>query len=304
MKIFYSDLQPLVLPAGHVYPSDKYVRLRHELVSQQVISMDQLVPAVPAERGQILRVHTEEYYDAVCSGTLSPQQLRVLGLPWSERLVTRAHLGVGAVIAAARAALQNGAAGSLSGGTHHAFPGEGRSFCVFNDIAVAIEDLFANRSIRKAAIIDADAHQGNGTAAIFADDPRVFILDLYGGKNYPVRRVPATLDVPLPENADNSLYLETLAQSLPAVLEFQPDVLFYIGGVDPLAGDRFNKMTLTMAGLQCRDEMVLESCSNNHIPIVLTMGGGYSAVEITVQAHINTYHAVKKVFGENQRAEK
>ncbi|MEM5774867.1 MAG: hypothetical protein AAGU05_07675, partial [Anaerolineaceae bacterium] len=130
MKVFFSDLQPLNLPTGHIYPADKYFRLRQQLVQQNILSLEQLIPAQPAVARQILRVHTQPYYDAVCSGTLNAQQLRVLGLPWTERLVTRAHLGVGAVIAAAQAALQDGIAGSLSGGTHHAFADEGRGFCV------------------------------------------------------------------------------------------------------------------------------------------------------------------------------
>lgn len=296
MKVFFSDLQPLNLPTGHIYPADKYFRLRQQLVQQNILSLEQLIPAQPAVARQILRVHTQPYYDAVCSGTLNAQQLRVLGLPWTERLVMRAHLGVGAVIAAAQSALQDGIAGSLSGGTHHAFADEGRGFCVFNDIAVAVHDLFAENRVSRAAVIDLDAHQGNGTAAIFADDPRVFTLDLYGSKNYPVRRVPARLDVPLPEDAGDEIYLHRLADTLPAVLRFEPQIIFYIGGVDPLEGDRFNKMRLSMTGLQRRDEMVLETCRRNGIPIVLTMGGGYSPVDITVQAHLNTYRAVQSIF--------
>jgi acetoin utilization deacetylase AcuC-like enzyme len=296
MKVFYSDLQPFVLPPGHIYPADKYIRLRQELVNQKVVLQNDLIPAEAASARQILLVHNRDYYEEICSGSISARKMRVIGLPWSRQLIERAHLGIGAAILAADEALRNGIAGCLSGGTHHAFRGEGRGFCVFNDVAVTIADLFSRQVIQRAAVIDVDAHQGNGTAGIFRDNPNVLILDIYGDKNYPVRKVPADIDLPLPAGAGDAEYLETLSAALPQVLAFQPDIIFYIGGVDPLESDRFNTLKLTLQGLQARDALAAQFCRQNSLPLVLTMGGGYSAVKTTVQAHVNTYIAVSEVY--------
>ncbi|MCE5207638.1 MAG: histone deacetylase [Chloroflexi bacterium] len=296
MKIFYADQYPLTLPEGHIYPAEKYVRLRFELLSQGVIQNGQLFKAHPAEMDQILLAHSKEYYDEICSGRINTRKLRVLGLPWSEALIERAHLSVGGAIAAAREALQSGVAGALSGGTHHAFYDEGRGFCIFNDAAVVILDLLKKQAIRRAAVIDVDTHQGNGTASIFNHNKDVFILDIYGSSNYPVRKVPASLNIPLPTGTQDDEYLDALSRSLPSVFSFNPDIIFYIGGVDPLGSDRFNKLALSMQGLQERDKMVFEECRNHHVPVILTMGGGYSKVDVTVQAHVNTYKMASIVY--------
>ncbi|MDQ3805126.1 MAG: histone deacetylase, partial [Acidobacteriota bacterium] len=222
---------------------------------------------------------------------------RRLGLPWSKALVRRSFLATGGTIAAAHAALREGAGSNLAGGTHHAFPDHGEGFCVLNDVAVAVRVLRRDRLARRAAVVDLDVHQGNGTAAIFEGDAEVFTFSMHGAKNYPLFKTRSSLDVGLADGTGDGEYLETLARHLPRVFEHAPEVVFYLGGADPYAGDKLGRLALTMPGLRARDELVLRACRDRRVPVATVMSGGYAAdINDTVEIHCNTIRAAKHVF--------
>jgi acetoin utilization deacetylase AcuC-like enzyme len=193
--------------------------------------------------------------------------------------------------------LERGWGGTLAGGTHHAFRSEGAGFCVFNDIAVAIAALRDDRLIRRAAVVDLDVHQGDGTAAIFEDDVRVLTVSMHGQNNFPFRKQISRIDVALPDDTDDALFLHCLRKILPDVISFRPDIVFFQSGVDGLACDRLGRLALTHKGLKCRDELVLSSCASRDIPCVITLGGGYAdPIEATVEAHANTFRTALRFF--------
>ena len=300
MKAFYSDRYVIPLPPQHRFPIVKYAMIRQRLDAEGVLPAHHLFHPPLVERDEARLVHTADYYDRLVAGQLTEREIRRLGLPWSEALVGRSRVSVGGTLAAARAALADGVAANLGGGTHHAFAEHGEGFCVFNDIAVAIRVLRAEGLIRRAAVVDLDVHQGNGTAAIFADDPEVFTLSLHGEKNYPLVKQQSTLDVALADGTDDDEYLYALALHLATTLDgFRPDMVFYQAGVDPFFDDRLGRLALTLAGLKRRDEMVLAACRARQLPCVITLGGGYARdVADTVEAHCNTIRAARAIFGE------
>jgi acetoin utilization deacetylase AcuC-like enzyme len=300
MKAFYSDRYVIPLPPQHRFPIVKYAMIRQRLDAEGVLPTHHLFHPPLVERDEARLVHTADYYDRLVAGQLTAREIRRLGLPWSEALVGRSRVSVGGTLAAARAALADGVAANLGGGTHHAFAEHGEGFCVFNDIAVAIRVLRAEGLIRRAAVVDLDVHQGNGTAAIFADDPEVFTLSLHGEKNYPLVKQQSTLDVALADGTDDEEYLYALALHLATTLDgFRPDIVFYQAGVDPFFDDRLGRLALTLAGLKRRDEMVLAACRSRQLPCVITLGGGYAReVADTVEAHCNTIRAARAIFGE------
>ena len=276
---------------------DKYALLREALISQGVLCSRELYEAPIAPRDIVTLAHTIDYYDAVVNGSLSPQNIRRIGIPWSPELVKRIMASIGGAISAGRDALSSGISGNLSGGTHHAQADRGQGFCYLNDIAVVIKHFLQTNQIKKAAIVDLDAHQGNGNSSILGGLPEVFILSIHGGKSFPYHKVPSTLDISLSEYAIDKEYLPLLRKALPEVLSFQPDILFYIAGVDPLINDRFGKLALSIEGLAERDHLVISSCKNESIPISLALGGGYAVpIEKTIQAHVQTYKIAKQVF--------
>ena len=233
---------------------------------------------------------------AFLDGTLSAAAVRRIGFPWSREMVDRTLASAGATLAATRDALTVGWGGTLAGGTHHALYAEGAGFCVVNDIAVAIRKLQHDRGIGRAAVIDLDVHQGDGTAAIFQDDQRVFTFSMHGAANFPFRKQPSRLDIALRDGTEDDDYLRRLAQALPEVLAFAPEIVFYQAGVDTLASDRLGRLSLTSDGLAARDRMVFEACRG--IPFVVTMGGGYSEpIELTVEAHAQTYRLAAQLLG-------
>jgi acetoin utilization deacetylase AcuC-like enzyme len=220
--------------------------------------------------------------------------MRRIGFPWSEQLVRRTLASAGGTLAAAADALAGGFGGNLAGGTHHAFRAEGSGFCVFNDIAIAIRKMG-----RRAAVIDLDVHQGDGTAAIFEHDPGVLTVSLHGEHNFPFRKQRSRIDIGLPDGAGDEEYLRRLADVLPRVVEFRPRVVFYQSGVDPLRGDRLGRLSLSFEGLRGRDRMVFEMCGLQGFPLVLTLGGGYSdPISLTVKAHANTYRDALEFFNQ------
>lgn len=278
------------LPAGHRFPIAKYAMLRDAVVASGVVAPSTLHEPARASRDALHLVHTERYVRALADGTLTDAEQRRIGLPWSEHLVERSFRAVGATCEAAAAALEVGITMNLAGGTHHAFPDHGEGFCVFNDVAVAIRSLQRAGRIRRAAVIDLDVHQGNGTHAIFAGDPSVFTFSMHGGRNYPFHKVPGTLDVELADGTEDDEYLALLAASLPRVLAAAaPDLVIYLAGADPHEGDRLGRLRLTFDGLARRDAMVLDACREVGIPVAITIAGGYGRnIEDSVQVHLNT----------------
>ena len=277
---------------------EKYRLLRELLLERGVLSPDRLRASVPVSREDLARVHTPRYLDALWTGTLSEAEVRRLGFPWSEDLLLRSRASVGGTVAASRAALEDGLSGNLAGGTHHAFPDHGEGYCVFNDIAVAIRVLQAERRIQRAVVVDLDVHQGNGTAAVFEGDDSVFTFSIHGEHNFPFRKQRSSRDVGLPDGMDDSAYLDVLATHLPEVLEAAgADILFYQAGVDPLAEDALGRLSLSHAGMRERDRLVLAAAWHRGLPLVLTLGGGYARpITATLEAHVGTYEMALSVF--------
>jgi acetoin utilization deacetylase AcuC-like enzyme len=235
-------------------------------------------------------VHTERYVDAILSGSLSDAEQRRIGFPWSESLVERSLRTVGGTCEAAAAALDRGVTMNLAGGTHHAFPDHGEGFCVFNDVAVAIRLLQRDGRIRRAAIVDLDVHQGNGTHAIFGGDASVYTFSMHGSRNYPFHKVAGTLDVELPDETRDEVYLSALGETLPRVLAAAaPDLVIYLAGADSHEGDRLGRLRLTFDGLARRDALVLDACREVGIPVTVTIAGGYGRnIHDSVRVHLNT----------------
>lgn len=299
MRAFHSDRFEVPLPPGHRFPIEKYRLLRELLLAREILHPDELEPAPLATRAELRAAHDEEWIDAVFEGALDEQAERRIGLPWSPALVRRSRASVGGTLAAARWALEHGIAGNLAGGTHHAFADRGEGFCVFNDLAVAARVLQKERRVRRVVIVDLDVHQGNGTADIFEGDPTVFTFSMHGEKNFPFHKRVSTLDIELPDGCDDALYLETLRRHLPEVLdEGSPDLLLYQAGVDPLAEDGLGRLSLTYDGLAERDREVMRIAKERAIPLVLTMGGGYSRpIQHSLEAHVNTYRVARELYG-------
>lgn len=244
-------------------------------------------PAPPADAAAIERVHDPAYVRAFLNGTLDTAAVRRIGFPWSEGLVNRTLASVGGTLAATREALASGWGGTLAGGTHHAFPRYGSGYCVFNDFAIAIADVRL-----RAAIIDLDVHQGDGTAAFFEKNPEVFTLSLHGANNFPFHKQTSKLDVVFPDGTGDSPYLETLNSVLPHVESFAPEIVFYQSGVDTLAEDTLGRLDLSLAGLAERDRLVFATVHRLGVPLVITLGGGYAnPIERTVEAHAQTFVA-------------
>jgi acetoin utilization deacetylase AcuC-like enzyme len=266
----------------------KYTLLRERVVSQGIVSIVRAPESASDEA--LRRVHDAGYVDALRRGTLDAAAVRRLGFPWSVELVERAARAVGGTVAAAQHALAHGIAMNLAGGTHHAFAAHGEGFCVFNDVAVAIRALRAERVIARAVVIDLDVHQGNGTHAIFTDDDATFTFSMHGAKNFPFRKVPGTLDIELADGTSDERYLALLGEALPRVLrEARADIVFYLAGADPHEGDSLGRLALTFDGLRRRDFMVIEQCREIGLPVAIVIAGGYGRnVDDTVAVHVAT----------------
>ncbi len=294
MNIYFAATHIQKLPDGHRFPMGKYELLRQRLAAELPELALHLAPE--ASDGELALAHTPDYIDAVTQGLLSPEQLREIGFPWSEGMVERARRSVAATICAARTALKHGIAANLAGGTHHAYAHKGGGFCVFNDVAVAarlMQAEWARRHPRpmQVAVIDLDVHQGNGTAAIFAQDPSVFTFSMHGAKNFPFRKAASDLDIDLPDGCTDAPYLDALQKAL-LQLESRcaPDLVFYLAGADPHEGDRLGRLKLSFEGLQARDQMVLRWAHDRRMPLAMAMAGGYGHdMATTVQVQINTF---------------
>ncbi|GGY46403.1 histone deacetylase family protein [Parvularcula lutaonensis] len=288
----------LDLPDGHRFPGHKYRLLEEKLVRDGTLAPDQLRESPVASDGVILSVHTEKYLRSLEDGTIERAAMRRIGFPWSEQIPRRGRRTVGGQLAAARQALRVGLSGQLAGGTHHAHPDFGSGYCIFNDQAVAATVLLSEGAVDRIAIVDLDVHQGDGNAAVLADNPNVLILDVFGEKNFPFRKVPSDIDVPLPDNSEDGLFLRAIDERLQDIWAFKPDLVLYQAGVDPLKEDKLGRLDISFEGLRARDEMVLEGCRRRGIPCSMAIGGGYSMpIEHTVTAYAGTYEVAKDVYG-------
>ena len=282
MLVFAGDRWPLPLPEGHRFPQAKYRMLRERLEASGLLREGEMAEPEAADDATLALAHDPAYVARVAGGGLSAQEQRAIGFPWSPELVERSRRSVGATIGAARAALRDGVGASLSGGTHHAFADRGEGFCVFNDVAVAARLLQREGAIRRAVVVDLDVHQGNGTAAIFADDPSVLTLSVHGARNYPLRKERSDLDVALPDGCGDDEYLAAMVPALGEALgealgAARAELCFYLAGADPFQGDRLGRLALTKAGLARRDAAVFEACAARSLPVAVVMGGGYAA---------------------------
>ena len=298
MRVSYTDGYFVELPEKHPFPMGKFPSLHSILVREQLVVANEVHEPGEAAWADLERVHTTDYLSKLEAGLLGPTAVRKLGLPWSPALVRRSRLAVQGTLMAARMALEDGIAANLAGGTHHAFPGHGEGFCVLNDVATAICVLRAEQRIGSALVIDLDVHQGNGTAAVFAGDPSVYTFSMHGRRNYPFTKEASSLDVELPDGMTDDAYLAELRRHLPQVVAAAAaDVVFYLAGVDPMAGDRYGRLALTRQGLHRRDRAVLEAIAGEQLPLVLLMSGGYAPTpEATADLHAIAHREARRFY--------
>ena len=304
MQIFYSDHFVLPLPPGHRFPMAKYSLLRSRIEGEGTGTWGRLRVPHAATDEELLTVHTPDYLRRVLEGALEHAAVRRMGFPWSPALVERSRRSVGGTLEAGRGALKDGVGVNLSGGTHHAFPDRGEGFCVFNDVAVAARVIQKEEQVRRVAVLDLDVHQGNGTAAIFRDDPTVFTLSVHGANNYPFRKVPGDLDLELGDGTGDEAYLEVAEEGVRRALErSRPHLVFYLAGADPFQGDRLGRLGVSKEGLALRDRMVFRHCRERGLPVAVVMAGGYApGIRDTVDIHFSTVQTAARSAQEAPRA--
>ena len=298
MKIFYSDHLHVPLPEGHRFPMPKY-HLLHQRVVEARLPGVELLPSDPATDEQLLLVHEPEYLRKVTEGGLSEKEERRVGFPWTPELVIRSRFSVGGTINACRAALAEGIAANLAGGTHHAYADHGEGYCVFNDVAVAVRVMQSEGRLQRVVILDLDVHQGNGTASIFRQDPTVFTFSVHGAKNFPFHKEQSDLDIALPDESGDEEFLAAARWGVEyALRESRADLAIYIAGADPYEEDRLGRLKISKAGLMERDRLVLELCCQAGLPVAIVMGGGYARrIEDVVEIHLTTFRLAAQYAG-------
>jgi len=290
MKVYYSDHFVLPLPEGHRFPMVKYEMLRERVARDGICGPGELQTPRAVTDEEILRAHVPGYLKRVVTGTLTKKEVRRIGFPWSERMVERSRRASGGTLGACLAALEEGFAANLAGGTHHAFSDRGEGYCVFNDSAIAARAVQAAGLADRVVVIDTDVHQGNGTAAILHRDPTVFTFSIHGAKNFPFNKEESDLDTPLPDGADDTAFLHALETGLETALDAAgAELAIYLAGADPFEGDRLGRLCVTKSGLAERDRIVLKTCKERGIPVAVTMAGGYAReVDDTVDVHFQS----------------
>ena len=298
LKIAYDPIYAHPLPEGHRFPMLKYELIPGQLLYESTITDQNIFAPKPCDRETILLTHNEAYLDKLMNQQLSAREQRVIGFPQSPALTQRELMIAQGTIDGCMYAMQHGVAMNIAGGTHHAFADRGEGFCMLNDQAIAANYLLKNKLAKKILIIDLDVHQGNGTAKLFENEPRVFTFSMHGKNNYPFRKEKSDLDIELLDGTNDETYLQLLKETLPALIEkVQPNFAFYLAGVDILETDKFGKIKVTMQGCKQRDEFVFNQLKQCNIPCQTSMGGGYSAdVKIITEAHCNTFRTAKDVW--------
>lgn len=298
LKIAFSPTYKYDLPPGHRFPMEKYELLPEQLLYEGTARESNFfAPELLAEE-VLLLTHDRQYFEKLLNLTLTPREERAIGFPITEKFIERGRHISGGTVQCTRFAIEHGIAMNIAGGTHHAFADRGEGFCCLNDQAVAANYLLHNNFAQRMLIVDLDVHQGNGTAKIFENEPHVFTFSMHGERNYPVRKEKSSLDIGLPDGLGDSDYLKILRETLPRIADnFQPDFIFFNAGVDVLETDKLGRLALSREGCRERDFFVLDFCRKNKLPVVVSMGGGYSPrVSDIVEAHANTFRMAAEVF--------
>ncbi|MCU0358277.1 MAG: histone deacetylase [Cyclobacteriaceae bacterium] len=298
LKIAWSPEYVLPLPPNHRFPMSKYEVLPQQLLYEGTLTTSNFFAPNPVDEVLISLAHEQAYWHKLKTLSLSPQEIRRTGFPLTEALVNRELLIMQGTVECARQALENGVAMNIAGGTHHAFTNRGEGFCLLNDIAIAAHYLLHHDLVKRILVVDLDVHQGNGTAQIFRDDDRVFTFSMHGANNYPLIKESSDLDIGLPDRTDDNFYLKTLDINLKNLIDqVEPEFIFFQSGVDILATDKLGKLAVTREGCKQRDRIVLETARRNRIPLVASMGGGYSDdFRDIIEAHANTYRLAQEIF--------
>ena len=276
----------------------KYELIPEQLIYEGTVSEDQFFHPEPLSDEQLLLTHTAEFLDKLKNQTLSAKEIRAIGFPMTPLLIQRGRHIANGTLQCAKYAMEHGVAMNIAGGTHHSFADHGEGFCIYNDIALSAHNLLATGKIKKALVVDLDVHQGNGTAKIFEGDNRVYTWSMHGERNYPTRKENSDLDTALPDKTEDALYLKTVKDILPRLIdEVEPDIVFYLSGVDILESDKLGRLSVSIKGCKERDKIVLETCKKNNLPVAISMGGGYSPriVDI-IDAHANTYRLAQEIW--------
>jgi acetoin utilization deacetylase AcuC-like enzyme len=298
LKVAWSPVYRYNLPPEHRFPMDKYALLPEQLLYEGTLTDENFFHPGALDRETALLVHTPEYWDKLSLLTLTPREERAIGFPVNASFIQRARHITQGTIECARFALQYGCALNTAGGTHHAFADRGEGYCCLNDQAVAARYMLEKGYVHSILVIDLDVHQGNGTAHIMQDDPRVFTFSMHGARNYPTRKETSNLDIPLPDGTDDAAYLHILENTLEQLIDqVQPELVFYQSGVDVLQTDRLGRLALTRRGCRNRDYTVLHACYRHRVPVAVSMGGGYSErLADIVEAHANTFRVAQEIF--------
>nr|WP_321245784.1 histone deacetylase [uncultured Psychroserpens sp.] len=298
LKIAFHPIYKHPLPEGHRFPMLKYELLPQQLLYEGTCDKNNFfTPTIPDNK-HILSVHTESYYQDLKQLTLDKRAARKIGFPLSDILVEREVIIADGTIKASEFALQHGIAMNIAGGTHHAYTNRGEAFCLLNDQAIGARYLQHKKLAHKILIVDLDVHQGNGTAEIFKDDASVFTFSMHGKSNYPFKKEISDLDIALENDTTDETYLNLLYKTLPELIkQEQPDFIYYLCGVDVIATDKLGKLGMTIDGCKRRDQFVLETCKHQKIPVMCSMGGGYSPdIKIIIDAHANTFRLAQDLF--------
>ena len=298
MKIFYHPIYAHPLPENHRFPMAKYELIPAQLLHEGTLEANQIIAPGTCPDEWITAVHTTEYLHKLNTLSLTASEQRSIGFPQSAELIQREKMITRGTVDACYLAMKEGVSLNVAGGTHHAFADRGEGFCLINDMAVAAAYLLRENLAGQILIIDLDVHQGNGTASIFREEPRVFTLSMHGAHNYPFRKEKSDLDIPLADGTTGSTYLGLLSRHLTNTLDqIQPDFAFYLSGVDVLETDRFGKLKLSMQDCSERDRFVFTQLQQRGIPVMVAMGGGYSPqLSTIVEAHCNTFRLAKNIF--------
>ena len=298
LKIAYSPIYKYPLSETHRFPMIKYELIPEQLVYEGTVSEEQFFHPEALTDEQILLTHTSEFLDKLKNQTLSAKEIRAIGFPMTPLLVQRGRHIANGTLQCANYAMKYGVSMNIAGGTHHSFADHGEGFCIYNDIAISAHNLLATNTIQKALVVDLDVHQGNGTAKIFEDDDRVFTWSVHGERNYPTRKEKSNLDTEMPDKTEDAFYLKTISEILPRLIdEVEPDIIFYLSGVDILESDKLGRLSVSLAGCKERDQIVLEACKLNEIPVAISMGGGYSPrIADIINAHVNTFRLAQDIW--------
>ena len=299
IKIAYEKIYTHPLPEGHRFPMMKYELIPEQLLHEGTITADNIFAPQPCTEEVVLLTHDKIYFDKLIQQTLNASEQRKIGFPQSPQLTQRELIITQGTIDCCFYAMQNGAALNVAGGTHHAFKDRGEGFSLLNDMAIASNYLLQQKIATQILIIDLDVHQGNGTAKIFAHEPRVFTFSMHGAHNYPFHKEKSDLDIPLKDGTDDATYLSLLKETLPVLIKkIKPGFAFFLSGVDILQTDKYGKLKLTPEGCRQRDEFVFVTLKKNNIPVTVAMGGGYSPdVRTIVEAHCNTFKTAVDIYG-------